>query len=299
VRRARGSELALVALVSAAFATASPLAKAAHGLPFSVLASGRCAMAAAGLLAAAPLATARAVAALPARGRLALGAAGLLLAGHFALFLGGLLATSLPAAAALVSLEPLAVVLAAWFAFGERPTARQWAGLLVATAGAVVVAGGAGHGEHRLAGDALVLASVVLFGAYVAMARALRDAMPMTPYAASVYGVAAIALAPLVLLVPPPPVREVPAASWAACAALGLVPTLVGHTLLQRAARRVPAAIVALASPGETVGAIVIGACVGRAPQGIEWAGAALVVAGVVVAVTGTRGLPGADAGGT
>jgi len=78
---------------------------------------------------------------------------------------------------------PIAVVLAAFFAFGVRPTRREMFGLLVATLGAVVVASGAGSGEHRLAGDLMVLLAVVIYGAYVAAARGLRDVMPPLPYA--------------------------------------------------------------------------------------------------------------------
>jgi drug/metabolite transporter (DMT)-like permease len=231
----------------------------------------------------APVATWNAVRSLDARRRAALGLAGLLLAAHFAFFLGGLLATSLAAAAALVSLEPLAVVVAAWLAFREKPTRGQQLGLGIAMVGAAVVAHAAGQGEHRLLGDALVLVSVVLFGAYVAMARGLRRTMPMTSYAACVYLVAAVALVP-VALVWSDGASSAPPRTWLAVAGLGIVPTLVGHTLLQRAARSVPAAIVALASPGETVGAILIGAAMGLAPTTDEWAGAALVVVGAAVA---------------
>jgi drug/metabolite transporter (DMT)-like permease len=278
-------ELCLVALAAAAFATASPLAKLAHGVPFAVLAAARCAIAAFGLLLVRPTETLRAVAALSPRQRASLVSAGLLLAAHFAFFLGGLLATSLAAAAALVSLEPIAVVLAAWVAFRERPTGREQVGLAIAVAGALVVASGAGTGQHSLKGDALVLAGVAFFGAYVAMARGLRETLPMAPYAASVYSVAAIALAPLAVALPP--TAPVPAASIAVVVAMGLVPTLVGHTLMQRAARVVPASIAALACPGETVGATLLGACIGHAPSTAEWAGAAFVVLGATVAVTG------------
>lgn len=287
-RRTTGGELALVAVAALAFATSSPLAKAAHGLSFAGIGAGRCVVGAAALLAIAPRSTWRALASLDGRRRAAVAGAGLLLAAHFALFLGGLLATSLAAAAAFVSLEPLAVVLAAWFAFGARPNAREQIGIGLATVGAVVVAHGAGRGEQRLGGDLLVVGAVVLYGAYIAFARGLRETMPTTSYAACVYSVAAVALAPLALVfdrASPPP----PAATWAAVAALGLVPTLVGHTLTQRAARIVPASVVALVSPGETVGAILIGAAFGQAPTPAEWAGAAVIVAGATLAVSGAR----------
>lgn len=272
-----------MAIAAAAFSTASPLAKAARGLAFGPIAAGRCAVAALALLLLAPVATWNAVGALDARRRAALVLAGLLLAAHFAFFLGGLLATSLAAAAALVSFEPLAVVVAAWLAFREAPTRRQLLGLGVAMAGAAVVTRSAGQGEHRLVGDALVLVAVLLFGAYVAMARGLRRTMPATSYAACVYVVAALALIP-VAMIWGDGVTSAPPRAWLAVAGLGLVPTLVGHTLLQRAARSVPAPIVALVSPGETVGAIFIGAAMGLAPTLDEWVGAALVVAGAALA---------------
>jgi drug/metabolite transporter (DMT)-like permease len=284
--RPRSTELALVALAACAFATASPIAKGIAGLSFAGIGAGRCAVAAVALLAISPVATWRALRALDARRRLALVGAGLLLGAHFGLFLAGLLATSLPAASALVALEPIAVVVAAWMAFGVRPQRREMAGIAIATLGAAVVSSGAGQGEHRLLGDALVLAAVVIFGAYVAFARGLRDALPTTPYAACVYTVAALALAPLVLVFDAG-ASNIPASTWLGVAALGLVPTLVGHTLVQRAARHVSPSLVALASPGETVGAILIGAATSHMPTPVEWTGAAIVVVGAVVTVTG------------
>jgi drug/metabolite transporter (DMT)-like permease len=286
--RARSSEVALVALAACAFSTASPIAKSIDGLSFAGIGAGRCAVAAVALFVLAPVATWRAVRALDVRHRIAVVGAGLLLGAHFGLFLAGLLSTSLPAASALVALEPIAVAVAAWVAFGVRPSRREWIGIAVASLGAAVVARGAGQGEHRLAGDALVLAAVVLFGVYVAFARGLRDALPTTPYAACVYTVATVALAPLAFVLDAG-ASALPASTWLGVAALGLVPTLVGHTLVQRAARHVAPSLVALASPGETVGAILIGAATSHMPTPIEWTGAAIVVAGAVVTVTGSR----------
>ncbi|HEY2514576.1 MAG TPA: DMT family transporter [Polyangiaceae bacterium] len=286
--RPRASDLFVVILAAVAFATSSPLAKSAVGIPPLLIAAGRCAVAAAAIAVARPRETVAAIGALGSKHRGAMIIAGLLLAGHFALFLWGLVSTSLPAAVALVSLEPLSVVLAAWIAFRIRPTRGEAAGVVIASVGALVVASGAGSGEHRVIGDVMVLGAVVLFGAYVAFARGLRESMPVLPYAAAVYGVSALALAPFAL-------RGdlgvgAPTWSWIAVVALGLVPTLVGHTLVQSAARRLSPAIVGLVSPGETVGSLVIGAIFLRAiPSGKEAAGTALVLAGATVAVLGGR----------
>ena len=272
-------------VASLAFATSSPLAKGATGIAPVAIAAGRCAVATLAIVLLDPRATWRAVTGLQPRHRGALLLAGALLAAHFALFLAGLAATSLPAAVALVSLEPLAVVVAAWVAFGLRPTRGEGIGVLVATAGALVVAGGAGSGEHRLAGDAMVVAAVVLYGAYVAAARGLRDSMPVMPYAASVYGIATLLLGPFAIhaaaATSAPPLR-----SLLFVVALGLVPTLVGHTLVQSAARHVSPAIVALVSPGETLGAMAIGAALlGEMPTSTEAIGALIILAGSALAI--------------
>ncbi len=287
--RPHARDLTLIAIAATAFATSSPLAKSAVGIAPMVIAAARCAVAAIAIGVVMPRATANAVRALRPRDRWALPMVGLLLAAHFGLFLGGLATTSLPAAVALVSLEPLAVVVAAWVAFGLRPTRGEGAGVVVASVGAMIVASGAGSGEHRITGDLLVLGAVVLYGAYVAAARGLRDAMPMMPYAASVYGVAALALLPIAIATRGA-TSSAPAWSWGAVVALGLVPTLIGHTLVQRAARRISPAIVALTSPGETIGSIVIGAvALGTMPSAREAVGTAVVIAGATIAIFGAR----------
>jgi drug/metabolite transporter (DMT)-like permease len=290
--RATGArDVAAVVVASLAFATASPLARIAVGVSPVAVAGGRTAVAAVLIAIARPRATANAWRSLSSRHRWALVGAGLLLAAHFALFLEGLSDTSFPAAVALVSLEPLSVVLVAWAAFGIRPSRPEAAGVTLATLGALVVASGAGHGEHRLCGDVEVLLAVALFGGYVAAARGLRDAMPALPYAAAVYAVASMALLPMAFYLErgasPPP-----AITWIAILLLGLVPTLVGHTLVQNASRTVSPSLVALVSPGETVGSLLIGALLLRtSPSGVEAAGAILIVGGATIAIRRARPL--------
>ena len=133
----------------------------------------------------------------------------------------------------------------------------------------------------------MVLAAVVAYGAYVAAARGLRDTMPPLPYAASVYAIAFLALLPFGAMAaahdPLPPLK-----TWGFVIALGLIPTFIGHTLVQRAARHVPPALVALVAPGETVGAVAIGAFAQSTwPTKDEWIGAGLILAGATLAILG------------
>lgn len=271
-----------------AFATSGPLGKVSSGISPISVAAARTGLAAVVLAFMAQGALWRAVRTLTRDQRLRVFGAGALLGAHFALFLGGLGATSLAAAVALVSLEPIAVVLAAFLAFRIRPKRRELLGLAVATAGAAIVASAAGIGQHRLAGDLMVLGAVVLFGAYVASARGLRDAMPATPYATAVYGVASVVLLPVALVTTHGhPTGGATPQGLAAVLGLALVPTLIGHTLVQRAARDAPPVLVALVCPGETIGGIAIGAvAIGALPTAREVFGALVIVIGAMLAVT-------------
>ncbi len=281
-------------LAGAAFSTASPLARWARPAHPLLVAGGRLLFAAVVLSALDARGLPAAVRGLTNRQRGVVFAAGALLAAHFACFLWGLEHTSLPAAVSLVSLEPLGVVVCAWALLGVAPSRAEQLGVLLATAGAVVVAQGAGQGEHRLAGDLVVLAAVALFGLYLTVARALKDALPARSYAALVYASASavlavvVASAPAVLAAPswPPPPHAI-----VAIAALGLIPTVVGHTMVQTASRSLPPAIVALVSPGETLGSLAIGAALlGAVPSPVELIGAAIIVAGSAVAIAAPRG---------
>jgi drug/metabolite transporter (DMT)-like permease len=292
VTGARSAAL-FVLFAGAAFSVASPLARWARPTDPLVVAFGRLAVAAIVLLA---LDRGRAFASLrglPARARATVLLAGVLLAAHFACFLWGLDHTSLTAAVSLVSLEPLGVIVCAWALFGIAPTRAEQLGVALATAGAVVVAQGAGQGEHRLAGDLGVVAAVVLYGLYLAAARALKDALPPRSYAALVYTSAAVVLAVVLAVAPAAftaPAWPLGARGVGAIVALGLVPTVLGHTAVQTASRSLPPAIVALVSPAETLGGIAIGvALMGASPSRGELCGAAIILAGSALAIVAPR----------
>jgi drug/metabolite transporter (DMT)-like permease len=293
--RPRAASAALfVVCAGAAFSVASPLARWARPTDPLVVAFGRLAVAAVVLASVDLRALPATVLALTVRQRATVFLAGTLLAAHFACFLWGLDHTSLTAAVSLVSLEPLGVVVCAWGLLGVAPSRPEQVGVLLATAGAVLVAHDAGTGEHRLSGDLAVLAAVMLYGLYLTVARALKDALPPYRYAALVYTSAALVLAVMLAFTPGAfvaPAWPLEARGWLAIVALGLVPTVLGHTAVQTASRTLPPAIVALVSPGETVGSIAIGAALmGQRPSAGELGGAAVILAGSAVAILFRRG---------
>lgn len=276
------ADLVAVVVASLAFATSGPLGKLCAGVSPVTIAAVRTGVASLVLVLVMPRVFARSLAALDGPQRRIVVAAGALLAGHFTLWFAGLARTSLAAAVALISLEPLAVVGASFVWHGLRPSRRELLGLLVAVLGAAVVASGAGVGEHHLAGDLLVFGCVILYGVYVAAARRLRDAMPAIPYVAAVYGSAALLLAPLAILTYTPSLSR---QAWVALGGIVLLPTLVGHTLMNVTARRAPPVVAALVCPGETLGALALASfAMGTPPTLREALGAVVVLVGATVA---------------
>lgn len=285
----RGRAVMFVALASTAFAVSSPIARYARPAHPLFVAFGRVALASIVLFALDAAGVIRHARAIPLATRLRIVVCGALLGAHFALFQAGLDATSLPAAVSLVSLEPVGVVIAAFIFFREVPTKREQMGVVLATMGAAVIAFAAGTGEHKLVGDLLVLGSVALFGFYVAAARAIRHALPPQHAGSMIYAVAAL----VILLVLPyagafTNVPELPWRSFVAIAAIAFIPTIIGHTSVQAAARTLPPAIVSLVSPGETLGGLLIaGAFMHEVPKPQELIGAAMILSGVLVAIFG------------
>ncbi len=282
-----------VLVAGTVFSLASPLARWARPAHPMLIAFGRVALAAIILSVLDFRGVRRSWNGLSGRKKLAVSMAGVLLAGHFALFLWGLDATSLPAAVSLVSLEPFSVVLCMWTIHRLRPKRLELLGVVTATGGALLVARSAGAGEHRMLGDVLVIAAVILFGFYISVARMVRDALPAEHYASLVYGVAALSLGaalPLTLPVKLAAAFALPWHSWVAIVVLAVFPTVIGHTVVQTGARHLSPSTVALVPPGETLGGILIGAVALRAiPTRYEAAGALVIVLGSAIAIVGTR----------
>jgi drug/metabolite transporter (DMT)-like permease len=219
-------------------------------------------------------------------------AAGVFLAVHFGLWNASLALTSVAASTTLVSCSPLFVGLGGRL-LGEPPSRRAWAGIALAVAGAAVIGlGDATRIElagRALLGDALAFAGSAAMAGYLLLGRAARRRLPVSTYAASVYGVAAAVLLPACLLTGSV-LLGYRAGSWLALAAIVAGPQLLGHTVFNGLLARVSATVVAVAILAEPVGATALAwLLLHELPAAAFWLGAPLVLAGVWLAVTGER----------
>ena len=258
----------------------------ARGVSSLAIAFYRCALASAVL---GPIALVRYRGALRAMSRAERGllvAAGLALALHFVTWISSLSYTSVAASTVLVQTMPVFVALAGPLV-GERTTPRGWLGIVVALAGTVVIAtaSGVGAGSQPVLGAALATAGAMFAAIYVLIGRRVRPVVPLVPYSASVYLVAAVALGSA-MAVSRTPFGGYSSAVWALFLAMTIGPQFLGHTVINHLLGELKASIVSVALLAEAVGATVLAFVVFGERPGLQVVvGGAIVLAGVTVTI--------------
>jgi len=181
-------------------------------------------------------------------------AAGVALAFHFWLWIESLKHVSVANSVLLVTAHPLLVGALSVRLLGERMESSQWAGMGIALGGIAMITAGdwkTGVGQE-LIGDLLALLGMVAFAAYLLIGRRLRQRLPTLVYVVPVYGVSALVLL-LIVMVMSTPLIGYPAQDWAIFLALAVVCTIGGHTLYNYSLAHVPASLVSVTLLGEPV----------------------------------------------
>ena len=244
----------VLAIAVLAVSTAAPLIHYAAPAPALTVAAARVCLTGFLLFLVAPTAWGH-FARLPRREKVFVIAAGLLLGLHFGVWITSLYLTSTAASVALVATQP---VFAALFAraLGDSITRREMLGIAVAGLGCLVLGGGdllTSTGWDAVIGDALALIGAAAAAGYLLVGRRMRVSVPLTPYLALVNMVAGVALLIAALLVGVP-FLGLPDHVYLAIVLVTVIPSLVGHSLLNWSVRRMPTHLVALAILGEPIG---------------------------------------------
>jgi drug/metabolite transporter (DMT)-like permease len=176
---------------------------------------------------------------------------GLSLAAHFALWIRSLSLTSTSASVALVATQPIFAGLMGYLVMREGFRRQEIIGVILAGIGSLILAGGdlGGTSSDALLGDALALGGAIAVPAYLLIGRALRDRVSLLAYLSAVNAVAGVALVlgafamglnwELVS-------SKVGTEELLALLGLGLVCSVLGHTLLNYCVRLVPVHLVSL-----------------------------------------------------
>lgn len=229
--------------------------------------------------------------------------AGVLLALHFWAWNASIALTTIAASTVLVDLQPVIVAGASAVWLREAPSRRQWLGIGLAVIGAAVLGsadwGAAGWRSNRaLLGDLLAFGGGIAAALYYLTGRRVRQQLDLWPYVAIVYGVCFVTLLAIAVMAHLPLLQQ-PPREIAIFAALAVGPMLIGHTGMNWALKFAPAFVVNLTVLGEPVGATLLAAVlpgIRETPSGRTLAGGALVLVGILVAVTHAADVSGGKA---
>ena len=219
---------------------------------------------------------------------LALLGSGVALGVHFATWIASLSFTSVAASVLLVNTAPLFTLAFSRVFLGETVSGTVVAAMGLALAGALMIAVGDWVGGS-LKGDALAVAGAVTLSLYHVAGRGLRAALPLRAYVLGVWGTAALTVAAFASMARVP-LAGYPPRTLLIFLALAVVPTLLGHGLVNRSLRRLPAPTVGLFLLGEPVAAAALAFLIfGERPGGWALGGGAVILAALAVVTTEGR----------
>ncbi len=183
--------------------------------------------------------------------------AGGALAVHFVLWILSLDHTTVAASTVLVSFHPVFTALFAYMAFGERLSPGQLVCVLLALCGTAVIAGGAHLTGGSPLGDGLALGGAAAMAVYLLAGRQVRARIPTLTYTTVVYSFAALCVMALILILGRP-LAGGGSREHLIFVALAVIPTLLGHTLLNWSLAHIGAFDVSASVLGEPVGATLL-----------------------------------------
>ena len=216
--------------------------------------------------------------------------AGLFFAGDLGVWHFSILFTSVANSTVLANLAPIFVTLAGWLFWKRRVTRTFLIGMFVAIAGMFVLVGpNFAAGGRPLVGDALGALTAVFYAGYFLAIKIARDARASTArLMAWSTTITAIALLPIALLMPQPFLPS-SAAGWWVLLGLALISQVLGQGLIAYAFAHLPASLSSVSLLIQPVmAALFAWALFGEAIGPLQFAGAALVLAGIWISRKGS-----------
>lgn len=210
----------------------------------------------------------------------------LVLAAHFISWTFGARMTPAAQSSLIVNLSPIAIPFFLHSLVGERINRAEIIGTLIAIAGVLLLtAHDALTHTGSLAGNLVCFVSMLLFAWYLALGRANRDFPSLWLYVVPVYLQAGLFC--LLLAIPWLPTFELTSSrEWALLLGMALVPTIVGHSLLNFSMRHFRGQIVSLCNVGQFLFATAMAYVLfNEHPQPTFYLASAVVVGGIALVV--------------
>jgi drug/metabolite transporter (DMT)-like permease len=216
--------------------------------------------------------------------------AGALLGLHFVAWISSVYLTTIASSAVLVTTGPIFLAALGFLVLGERLEPRVILSILIAVAGAAVLAigesaGEAAPGRNPALGNALALFAAMVWAVYLLIGRVVRQRLGWFAYVFPLYVVAAL-LAITAAVAADVRLTGYDLSIYGLCALMAIFPQILGHGSFNFAVKYFPAALLGLLSLLEPIGASVFAAVLfGEVPGRLAIAGMVMILMAVALTV--------------
>ena len=207
---------------------------------------------------------------------------GIFLGFHFATWITSLDYTSIPNSVVLVTTQPIFVAVLSHFLLKEKINLSILFAILLALLGSFIISGGDFRvGKANFFGDILALIGAVMAAAYLLCGRVVRQKLSLITYIFMVYFISALVLGVLCIIWGTP-LYPYPPKTFLWFILLGLIPTVIGHTLYNWALKYLRAYLVGISILGEPVGATILAYLIFKQiPPTLTYVGAVAIFTGI------------------
>jgi drug/metabolite transporter (DMT)-like permease len=209
-----------------------------------------------------------------------------LLAFHFITWTQGAQWTHAANATLIVCMVPVVMPFLLFFTIGEKITMAEVVGTAMALGGAVwLTASDFWVSRQTLMGDITCFISMLFFAFYLVQARANRDLPSIWLYVVPLYAAAGVICLFMAFFVARPMTLPAPR-ELLIIVGLALVPTILGHSILNHAMRHLRGQTVSVVNLFQFIFAGVLAYFLfGEVPRPVFYAAGALVVAGAIIVI--------------
>jgi drug/metabolite transporter (DMT)-like permease len=186
--------------------------------------------------------------------------------------------TSVANATLISAMQPLPLVVAARYLFGERVGLPDLGWLALALSGTMfMILGADSSGSAALSGDIIAVGAMALSASYFVLGRRARHHLDALPFMAGTMLWAGLTLTPI-MLVADQPVMPTGGSEWARLAAIALVPG-IGHLMINYAHRSVALVVIGLLQLLMPIGATILALWfLDQSVTGYQFVGMAVVI---------------------
>ncbi|MFA1511619.1 DMT family transporter [Priestia aryabhattai] len=187
-----------------------------------------------------------------------LSVSGLFLGLHFLFWMESFSHTTVASAMILTALEPVFVVIGAYFLFKEKTSKVGIISILIAVSGSVIIASGdIGVSKTALYGDLLSVLGTVAVSVHMLAGQDLCRKMPPIIYSFAVFLIGGLVLC-VYNICANVSLTQYDTKDWWIFLLLALIPNIFGHALFNWLLKYVGATTISMAILGEPIGAIIL-----------------------------------------